>query len=195
MQIKRAMTGCDWNTTDPAYLDYHDTQWGVPLHDDGKLFEKLILEGAQAGLSWITILKRREGYRAAYDGFDPEKMARWDDEKMAELAANPAIIRNRLKIESARKNARVFLEVVEASGSFDAFIWSFVAGKTIQNAWRTMDQVPTVTPASTAMAKALKKKGFTFVGPTICYAYMQSVGMVNDHLTSCFRYETIKNMG
>ncbi|MFH1156106.1 MAG: DNA-3-methyladenine glycosylase I [Pseudomonadota bacterium] len=182
------MERCAWGTTDETYILYHDREWGVPVHDDARLFEMLILEGAQAGLSWITILKRREAYREVFDRFDPVSIAGWDDQRIEALTRNRAIIRNRLKIRSARTNARAFLSVVEEMESFDAFIWSFVGGEPIQNAWSSMDQVPAQTPESQSMSRALKKKGFSFVGPTICYAYMQSVGMVNDHLVTCFRY-------
>jgi DNA-3-methyladenine glycosylase I len=185
------MRRCDWNTGDADYLAYHDGEWGVPVHDDARLFEMLILEGAQAGLSWITILKRREAYRKAFDGFDPVAMAGWDEDRMHALAGNAAIIRNRLKIRAARTNARAFLAVVEAFGGFDPFIWSFVGGRTIQNAWTSMDRIPSQTEESRAMSRALKKRGFVFVGPVICYAYMQSVGMVNDHLTGCFRHSQL----
>lgn len=182
---------CDWAGTDPLYVQYHDEEWGVPLHDDRKLFEFLILEGAQAGLAWITILRKREGYRKAYQDFDPEKIARWDKRKIDRLLKNPEIIRNRLKVESARKNARAYLNVVEEIGSFDRFLWDFVDGKVRKNRWKTMLEIPAETPESRAMSKELKRRGFTFVGPTICYAHMQATGMVNDHVTSCFRYRQV----
>ncbi len=179
---------CEWCGTDPLYVQYHDTEWGVPVHDDRIHFEFLLLDGAQAGLSWITILRKRENYRTAFDGFDPQKIAQYDDAKIAELLANPGIIRNRQKINAAVKNARAFLAVQAEFGSFDAYIWQFTEGRTIQNAWRTMAELPAFTPESEAMSRDLKRRGFSFVGPTICYAYMQSAGMVNDHIVSCFRY-------
>lgn len=182
---------CDWCGTDPLYVQYHDTEWGVPVHDDRTHFEFLLLDGAQAGLSWITILRKRENYRAAFDGFDPAKIARYDDAKIAELLANPGIVRNRQKINSAVKNARAFLAVQAEFGSFDAYIWQFTDGRIIQNAWRTMADVPALTRESEAMSRDLKRRGFNFVGPTICYAYMQSAGMVNDHIVSCFRHAAL----
>lgn len=180
---------CDWcGTTDQLYIDYHDEEWGVPIYDDRLLFAKLMLDGAQAGLSWITILRKRDNYWAAFDQFDPAVMAEYSDEKLEELRQNPGIVRNRLKIKSARKNAQGYLQVVEDHGSFSDFLWSFVGGEPIVNHWETMADVPTETAESRAMSKALKKYGFSFVGPTIVYAFMQAVGMVNDHLTSCFRH-------
>lgn len=173
---------------DDLYIAYHDHEWGVPVHDDRRLFEFLILESAQAGLSWRTILGKRDGYRRAFAGFDPEAVARFDGDRIAALLTDPGIIRNRAKIEAAVANARAFLAVVEAFGSFDAYIWRFVDGQPIINAWRSMDQVPDRTPESEAMSRDLRRRGFRFVGPTICYAYMQAVGMVNDHLVSCFRH-------
>ncbi len=187
------MKRCDWVTKDPLYIHYHDMEWGVPLHDDNKLFELLVLEGAQAGLSWLTILKRRETYRVAYDGFDPEKILQWDSKKIINLLQDPGIIRNKLKVASVINNASVYLDVLKEFNSFDEFIWSFVDGQPIQNSWRDINQIPATTAKSDTMSKELKGRGFTFVGPTICYAYMQSVGMVNDHLIDCFRYETIRN--
>jgi len=169
-------------------IRYHDQEWGVPLHDDAKLFEFLILEGAQAGLSWETILNKRENYRAAFDSFDAERIARYDPRKIAELLRNPGIVRNRLKIASAVKNARAFLALQQKHGSFDAYIWHFVDGHPRVNDWKTPSQVPPRTPTSDAMSQALKKDGFNFVGSTICYAFMQAVGMVNDHLVKCFRH-------
>jgi DNA-3-methyladenine glycosylase I len=183
---------CDWVSDDPLYIAYHDDEWGVPVHNDRKLFEMLLLEGAQAGLSWITVLKRREGYRAAFDGFDPVKIAQYDDVKVEALLQDTGIIRNRLKVNAAIKNARGFLEVVDEYGSFDAFIWGFVDGTPKQNVWASLADVPAETDESRAMSKALKKRGFSFVGPTICYAFMQACGMVNDHTTDCFRYEEVK---
>ena len=187
------MKRCDWVPADhKAYLDYHDREWGVAVHDDIRLFEMLILEGAQAGLSWLTILKRRETYRLAYDDFDPVKMARWDEAKIAELLKDPGIIRNKLKVAAARTNAAAYLRVVAEFGSFAEFIWSFVGGKPIHNSWQKIEQIPATTPESDQMSKELKRWGFKFVGSTICYAFMQAVGMVNDHLVGCFRYESIK---
>ena len=180
---------CDWLTEDAIYRAYHDTEWGVPVHDDTKLFEMLILEGAQAGLSWLTVLKRRESYRQAYDSFDPAKIAKWDKAKIEALLKNPGIIRNRLKVQAAVINAQAYLKVIEEFGSFDAFIWSFVGDSPIRNSWRNIKEIPATTPESDTMSKELKKRGFKFTGSTICYAYMQAVGMVNDHTTDCFRYK------
>jgi DNA-3-methyladenine glycosylase I len=182
---------CPWSTSESIYIDYHDQEWGVPVHDDRLLFEFLILEGAQAGLSWLTILKRRESYRAAFDGFDPERVARYDEQKLQELLANPGIIRNRRKVESAVQNARAFLKVKEEFGSFDAYIWRFVDGRPRQNAWKSLAEIPAVTAESTSMSKDLIGRGFNFVGPTICYAHMQATGMVNDHIVDCFRYQEL----
>ena len=180
---------CDWLTEDAIYRAYHDTEWGVPVHDDTKLFEMLILEGAQAGLSWLTVLKRRESYRQAYDGFDPAKIAKWDKVKIEDLLKNPGIIRNRLKVQAAVINAKAYLKVIEEFGRFDAFIWSFVGDSPIRNSWRNIKEIPATTPESDTMSKELKKRGFKFTGSTICYAFMQAVGMVNDHTTDCFRYK------
>lgn len=185
-------TRCEWAGSDPLYITYHDEEWGVPAHDDRHLFEMLILEGAQAGLSWITILRKREAYRAAFDQFDPEKMARYNDAKLAELLANPGIVRNRRKIEAAVQNARAFLAVQTEFGSFDAYIWRFVDGRPIQNEWTSLAQIPAQTPQSAAMSKDLRKRGFNFVGPTICYAHMQATGMVNDHVVTCFRHAQLR---
>jgi len=179
-------------TDDPLYLEYHDNEWGLPLHDDRALFEMLILEGSQAGLSWLTILKRREGYRTSYDGFDPAKMAKWTDKKIEKLLKDPSIIRNRLKVEAARTNARAYLEIVREYGSFREFIWSFTKGRPITNRRQALAEIPATTWESDAMSKALKKWGFKFAGSTICYAFMQAAGMVNDHITACYRYEEIK---
>ncbi len=179
---------CPWPGSDPLYIDYHDHEWGVPSRNDRRLFEMLILEGAQAGLSWITILRKREGYRRAFDGFDPEAMARYDGARIERLLNDPGIVRNRLKIEAAVANARAFLAVRERCGSFSEYVWRFVDGEPRINHWPDMASVPAETPASRAMSRALKADGFKFVGPTICYAYMQAVGMVNDHLTGCFRH-------
>jgi len=169
-------------------IEYHDREWGVPVHDDRKLFEFLVLDGAQAGLSWRTILQKREAYREAYDGYDLAKVARYGKRKIASLLRNPGIIRNRLKIEGSIRNARAFLEVQREFGSFDAYIWSFIGGRTIHNTWKRLKDIPTTSRESDAMSKDLKKRSFTFVGSTICYAFMQAVGMVNDHTTNCFRY-------
>ncbi|MEO0563164.1 MAG: DNA-3-methyladenine glycosylase I [Chloroflexota bacterium] len=185
---------CAWVSDDPVYIAYHDEEWGVPKRDDRMLFEMLILEGAQAGLSWITILRRREGYRAAFDRFDPEKIANYDEDKIAALLQDTRIIRNRLKVHSAVKNAQAFLDVVTETGSFADYIWRFVDGQPIQNTWSMLADVPAETARSKAMSKALKKRGFSFVGPTICYAYMQSCGLVNDHTTNCHRYEVVRNL-
>ncbi|MCB0177281.1 MAG: DNA-3-methyladenine glycosylase I [Anaerolineae bacterium] len=181
-------TRCAWVGDDPLYIAYHDEEWGVPLHDDQRLFEMLILEGAQAGLSWITILRKRENYRLAFDHFDIETVARYDAAKIEELLANPGIVRNRRKIEATVQNAKAFLAIQEAFGSFDTYIWQFVGGQPIQNAWTSLSDIPAKTPESTAMSKDLRKRGFNFVGPTICYAFMQATGMVNDHVVDCFRY-------
>ena len=180
-------TRCPWAGPDPLYREYHDEEWGVPVHDDRHFFEMLILEGAQAGLAWITILRKREGYRAAFDGFDPAVVAGYDDRRVAALLGNPAIIRNRLKVESAVGNARAFLKVQAEHGSFDRYVWRFVDGRPRQNRWRTMAEVPAETPESRALSRDLKRRGFRFVGPTICYAFMQATGLVNDHLVNCFR--------
>jgi DNA-3-methyladenine glycosylase I len=185
-----AVVRCGWARNELS-VRYHDEEWGVPQHDDRKLFEFLILEGAQAGLSWDTILRKRENYRAAFDGFDAEAIARYDRRKIAALMKNPGVIRNRLKIESAIKNARAFLAVQSTTGSFDSYIWQFVGGSPRVNSLRSLKEVPARTEESDAMSKDLKKRGFTFVGSTICYAFMQAVGMVNDHLVSCFRYREV----
>jgi len=181
---------CPWASNDLS-IRYHDEEWGFPAHDDATLFEFIILEGAQAGLSWDTILKKRENYRAAFDGFDPKKMARYDRSKTQRLMHDAGIIRNRLKIASAVQNAKAFLKVQEEFGSFDAYIWRFAGGSPVVNSWRSAKQVPARTAQSDAMSKDLKKRGFSFVGTTICYAFMQAVGMVNDHLTGCFRYDQL----
>ena len=186
----RIKTRCAWARNDLA-VDYHDKEWGVPLHDDRRLFEFLILEGAQAGLSWDTILAKRENYRAAFDDFDAAKMAVYDERKLNELMNNAGIVRNRLKIVSAIQNAKAYLAVVEEFGCFDRYIWQFVGGKPIRNAWETMKEVPAKTAVSDAMSKDLRKRGFNFVGSTIMYAFMQATGMVNDHLVSCFRHKKV----
>ncbi|HXG38782.1 MAG TPA: DNA-3-methyladenine glycosylase I [Bacteroidota bacterium] len=182
---------CPWAGTDPLYVDYHDREWGVPVHDDRRLFEMLILEGAQAGLSWRTILHKRQNYRRAFDNFNPEKVARYTRERIDMLLSDDGIVRNRLKVEAAVKNAQAFLDVQEAFGSFDAYIWQFVGGRTKVNRWRSMRQVPARSRESDAMSKDLKARGFKFVGSTICYAFMQAVGMVNDHLITCWRYDEL----
>lgn len=187
-------TRCAWAGDDPLYVRYHDEEWGVPLHDDRRLFEFLILEGAQAGLSWITILRKRAAYRRAFDRFDPRKIARYRQTRIRKLLADPSIIRNRLKIEAAVTNARAFLEVRKEAGSFDRYLWGFVGGKPIRNAWRSVRQIPARTAESAALSRDLRRRGFRFVGPTICYAYMQAVGMVNDHTVGCFRYRECVRM-
>lgn len=183
-----AVTRCPWADSDPLLRDYHDREWGVPVHDDRLLFEFLVLEGAQAGLSWMTILRRRDGYRRAFKGFDPTRVARFDGRTVARLLGSTELIRNRRKIESAITNARVVLAITREAGSFDRYLWSFVGGHPRQNARRTMGTIPAETEQSRALSKDLIKRGASFVGPTICYAFMQAVGMVNDHLISCFRY-------
>ena len=187
-----ARTRCPWAGSDPLYVAYHDEEWGVPLHDERRLFEMLVLEGAQAGLSWLTILRRREGYRRAFDGFDPGAVARYGRRDVERLLADGGIVRNRLKIDSAVNNARAFLAVQEEFGGFDDYVWRFVDGKPRQNAWTAPEEVPAQTPASHAMSRDLRRRGFTFVGPTICYAHMQATGMVNDHLVGCFRHREVR---
>ena len=182
---------CGWATNELS-IEYHDREWGVPLRDDRGLFEFLILEGAQAGLSWDTILRKRENYRAAFDGFDPEKVAFYGEEKIAKLLGNEGIVRNRLKVNSAVRNAAAFLAVREEAGSFADYIWSFVDGEPTVNNWRDLSEVPASTPVSDTMSRDLKKRGFNFVGSTICYAFMQATGMVNDHVVGCFRYAELK---
>ncbi len=184
---------CPWAGNDDDYIAYHDFEWGVPVHDDRRLFEFLILEGAQAGLSWQTILRKRENYRRAFDAFDPAVVAVYDEKRIGELLSNPGLVRNRLKINSAVRNAREFVKVQEEFGSFDRYIWDFVGGRQIVNGWESLRQIPAETVESRAVSKDLKKRGFSFVGPTIIYAYMQAVGMVNDHLVSCFRYAQISD--
>ncbi len=191
MAVTREPKRCPWGTSDPLYLTYHDEEWGAPVHDDRRLFEMLVLEGAQAGLSWLTILRKRDAYRRAFDRFSPQHVARYDARRITALMGNPEIVRNRLKIEAAVRNARALLVVREEFGSFDRYIWTFVAGEPKQNAWRRSAQVPARTPESDAMSRDLKKRGFSFVGSTICYAFMQAVGMVNDHLVDCFRYREV----
>jgi DNA-3-methyladenine glycosylase I len=182
---------CPWPGDDALYVAYHDEEWGVPVYEDQPLFAKLLLDGAQAGLSWITILRKRENYYAAFDDFDPEKMARYDDAKIAELLANPGIVRNRLKVNAFVKNAQAYLKLQEELGSFSDYLWDFVEGAPIVNSWKTMADLPTTSTEADAMSKDLKKRGFSFVGPTICYAFMQAVGMVNDHTVDCFRYREL----
>jgi len=177
---------CGWATSDPLYIAYHDEEWGRPSHDDRHLFEMLILEGAQAGLSWITILRRRGTYRKAFHGFDPARIARYGEKDVARLMADEGIIRNRAKIEATIKNARAFLEVVEETGAFSPFLWQFVGGTPRVNHWKVLKEIPPETPESKAMSKELKRRGFGFVGPTICYAFMQATGMVDDHVATCF---------
>ena len=182
---------CGWSATDALYIKYHDTEWGVPVHNDRKLFEFLILDGAQAGLSWITILKKRQNYRKAFDHFDPHKIAGYDTRKVSELLSNEGIVRNKLKINAAIQNAVSFLAVQKEFGSFDNYIWRFVGGQTIKNKWNSLEEIPAQTPESAAMSADLKNRGFKFVGPTICYAFMQAAGLVNDHVVDCFRYEEV----
>jgi DNA-3-methyladenine glycosylase I len=184
---------CSWCTGNEIYENYHDYEWGVPVHDDNKHFEMIVLDGAQAGLSWLTVLKKRENYREAFARFDPRKVAEFNENKIEELMNNKGIIRNRQKIRSAIKNAGAFIKVQEEFGSFDKFIWSFVNNKTIVNSWENDSEIPATSLESDEMSKELKKRGFSFVGSTICYAYMQAAGMVNDHVTGCFRYEEINN--
>jgi DNA-3-methyladenine glycosylase I len=185
MSMKRR---CAWAGSDPLYVAYHDDEWGVPEHDEIRLFEMLILEGAQAGLSWLTILRKRENYRRAFAGFDPARVARFDRRKIERLLSDEGIVRNRLKVEGAVTNARAYLKIQDEFGGFDPFIWEFIGGKPLVNAWCTLDQVPVTTPESDAMSKELKRRGMKFVGSTICYAFMQAVGMVNDHTTDCGWY-------
>ena len=186
---------CQWCGDDPLMIQYHDDEWGLPVYDNRLLFAKLILDGAQAGLSWSTILKKRDNYWQAFDQFEPGLIARYNDAKVQALLQNPGIVRNRLKIQAAIKNARGFLEIMEERGSFSQYLWSFVGGKPIINAWKTMAQIPSKSPESEAMSVDLKARGFNFVGPTICYAFMQAVGMVNDHTTDCFRYNAVQTQG
>jgi DNA-3-methyladenine glycosylase I len=181
---------CPWASGgDPLYEAYHDEEWGVPLHDERALFELLCLEGAQAGLAWITILRKREGYRKAFHGFDPERVAAMSDAELDERMTDPGIVRNRLKVNAARKNARAFLELQAERGSFDSYLWDWVDGQPVRNAWREGGQIPAVSPLAEQISRDLRRRGFTFVGPTIVYAYLQSTGVVNDHLVSCFRYD------
>jgi DNA-3-methyladenine glycosylase I len=188
MIIKKNVSRCAWVSSEPIYIDYHDHEWGVPVYDDRLLFEFLILEGAQAGLNWLTILKKRNNYRTCFDYFDPYKIVAYDKKKIAALLANPGIIRNKLKVNSVVENAKAYLRVKKEWGTFADYIWQFVAGKPVQNHWKSYKQVPTQTSISEQMAKDLKKREFKFVGSTICYAFMQAVGMVNDHTINCFRH-------
>jgi DNA-3-methyladenine glycosylase I len=189
---KTSVNRCEWAGTDPLYVRYHDVEWGVPAHADRHLFEMFILEGAQAGLSWITILRRRQSYRRAFDDFDLEKVARYDGQRIDELLQDPGIVRNRLKVESTVSNAQAFLEVIEEHGSLDAYLWAFVDSQPIVNRWKSIGEVPAETDESRAMSTALRKRGFRFAGPTICYAYMQAVGMVNDHVANCYRWPEVQ---
>ncbi len=182
---------CEWCGADPLYIEYHDREWGQPVHDDRRLFEFLILEGAQAGLSWLTILRKRENYRKAFHGFDPQKVAAYSSRDVQRLLSDPGIVRNRLKIGSAIENARGVLKIVEQFGSLDAFIWRYVEFKPIQNAWRSLAELPAATDLSDKMSKDLKQRGFNFVGSKICYSFMQAVGMVNDHVIGCFRHREV----
>lgn len=192
--IPDPVSRCAWCGTDLLYVAYHDAEWGVPLHDDRRLFEFLILDGAQAGLSWITVLRKRENYRRAFHEFDAERIAKYGARDVTRLLADPGIVRNRLKIESAIRNARAYLELRETHGGLDQFLWRFVQGAPRQNAWRTLRDVPARTPESDAMSRALKEAGFNFVGSTICYAFMQAGGFVNDHVTGCFRHAEVRRL-
>jgi DNA-3-methyladenine glycosylase I len=183
---------CPWGASDPLMIDYHDREWGTPVHDDRLLFEFLVLEGAQAGLSWMTILKKREAYRKAFANFDPETVAKYGARDIGRLLANDGIVRNRRKIESAITNAGVVLKIQEDAGSFSGYLWDFVGGRPIRNRWRSLEQIPALTAESKRLSRDLIRRGATFVGPTICYAFMQATGLVNDHLVTCFRYEALR---
>jgi DNA-3-methyladenine glycosylase I len=185
---------CEWASSNALYIEYHDNEWGVPVHDDRKIFAMLVLEGTQAGLNWLTVLRKRENYREAFDNFDPRKVAKYDKKKFQKLLANDGIIRNKLKINSAIQNARAFLEVQKEFGSFDGYIWQFVGGRPIRNSWKSLSELPAQTAESEAISKDLKRRGFSFVGPTICYVHMQATGMVNDHVVTCFRYKEVERM-
>jgi len=187
-----SLNRCPWCGTDPLYVSYHDEEWGVPVHDDRKHFEFLVLESAQAGLSWLTVLRKRENYRALYDGFDPVKVAGYDEEKILELLGNPGIIRNRKKIEASISNARCFLDIQKEYGSFDRYIWHFTEGKPVTNVWRQLSDLPAKTALSDTVAKDLKARGFKFLGTTIIYAHLQAIGIINDHLVDCFRYNEVR---
>jgi DNA-3-methyladenine glycosylase I len=191
MSDRTGTVRCGWCGADPLYVDYHDSEWGVPLRDDRRLFEMLILEGAQAGLSWITILRKRQAYREAFDEFDPERIARYPQRRVDALLKNPGIVRNRLKVAATVSNAQAFLDVLESEDSFSDYIWRFVDGRPVINRWKTMGEVPASTARSDTMSRELKKRGFRFVGSTICYAFMQATGMVNDHVTACFRHREL----
>lgn len=188
-------TRCAWCVSHPLYIQYHDEEWGVPEHDDARLFEKIVLDGAQAGLSWLTILKKRDGYRRAFHNFDAATIARYSDRDVARLLADPGIVRNQLKVNAAITNARAYLALRDELGSFDQFLWQFVGGRPRRNQWESLSQLPARTPESDAMSTALRQRGFKFVGSTICYAFMQAVGMVNDHLISCFRHRAVSRLG
>jgi len=191
MGKKKELKRCAWVENSRICLDYHDREWGVPLHDDRRLFEMLVLEGAQAGLNWMVILRKREHYRVVFDGFDPAKVARYGKRKIEALLGDPGIVRNRRKVESAVANARGVLDIQSDFGSLDSWIWQFVGGRPVRNGWKKMEEIPALTAEAGEMSRALKKRGFSFVGPTICYAFMQAVGMVNDHVTSCYRHREI----
>ena len=195
MRIDQEKTRCGWCGTDPLYVAYHDTEWGVPVHDDRLLFEFLVLEGAQAGLSWLTILRKRENYRQAMENFACERLAGYTEDDVARLLADPGIVRNRLKIASAIKNAQGVLAIKEEFGSLDAYLWRYVDGAPVQNQWQRLEEIPAQTRLSDLMSKDLKTRGFSFIGSTICYAFMQAVGMVNDHLTNCFRHWELARLG
>lgn len=182
---------CKWADTDPLYIEYHDTEWGKPVHDDRVLFEFLILEGVQAGLSWLTVLRKRQHYRKAFDAFNPQAVAGYEANRIRELLSNKSLVRNKLKIEAAVQNAKSFLAVQQEFGSFDAYLWGFVGGKAIKNGWKTEEEIPAKTQESIKLSSDLKRRGFKFVGPVICYAFMQAVGMVNDHVVDCFRYHQV----
>lgn len=192
--MSKEIIRCSWSGADELYIDYHDKEWGAPLHDERRLFEMLVLEGAQAGLSWITILRKREAFRKAFDNFTIEKVARYTEKKIASLMSDSTIVRNRAKINAAIMNAQAVLELRNEFGSFDKYIWQFVGGKPIINKWKRLGQIPAETKESQAMSKDLKTRGFRFVGPTICYAFMQATGMVNDHVTDCFRYQGVQGL-
>ena len=189
--MNRNVIRCGWPGSDPLYIEYHDTEWGVPLHDEHRHFEFLVLDGAQAGLSWLTILRKRDNYRRAFDRFDPQKVAGYTGRKVERLLQDPGIVRNRQKVEAAVKNARAFLKVQEEFGSFDSYIWGFTDGRTIKNSFAVWEEIPPKSKESEAMSRDLKSRGFSFVGPTICYAYMQAAGLVNDHIVTCFRYNQV----
>lgn len=191
MTQNKILTRCAWCGDDPLYIKYHDEEWGVPTHDDKTLFEKICLEGAQAGLSWITILRKRENYRNAFDNFDVKKIAKYNEKKISQLLDNPGIVRNKLKINSTVNNARAFMAIKKEFGSFDKYIWQFTNNTTLVNRYKTLGELPAATDISKEMSKDLKKRGFKFVGPTICYAFMQAMGMVNDHLVTCYRYNEV----